>query len=107
MKLYKLDEDYCFVEVNNTSGVKILKDEFSEIIYTYANAHFSEDVPGSNGTGVLHFDYTLYSSGNYTDEELDTVEFKQKLGDILVSIIYNQIGDDNGIESSDFEESTL
>jgi hypothetical protein len=86
---YKENIDY--VEVNSLAGIKILSEEFSGVIFTYSDVSMSDVEENLDSPAVLSFSFTLVDKGNYTDEEFQTIEFKDKLGDILMSILLNSL----------------
>lgn len=102
---YTENVDYSFVEVNNSAGIKILTEEFSDVIFTYYDVSMSDIDDNPDIPPVLSFSYNLIYSGNYTDEEFETVEFKDKLGDILMSILLNSVENEVESEQNYFEES--
>lgn len=106
MVYYNEGLDYNFIEVNGYAGVKILTDPFEGVMYTYSNVSIS-DAEGVSDNAILSFNLNVVDSAGYTEEEFSTVEFKEKIGDILMSIL--QKSAENKIESkqTDFEESSL
>lgn len=107
---YKEGIGYNFIEVNGMAGVKILDGEFENVIYTYSNVSVSEDEEDSSGEdlpAVLSFNFDVVDFVDHTEEELQTIEFKNKIGDILMSILQRSVENTIGSESTDFEELAL
>lgn len=94
---YKEDVDYSYIEVNGSAGLKILTEDFNQVMFTYADVSMSDVEDDDNLPPILSFSYTIIDKSNYTDEEFQTVEFKDKLGDILMSILLNSL--ENKVES--------
>jgi hypothetical protein len=96
--------DYNFIEVNGYAGVELLTPPFQDVMYTYSNVHITE-ADETSEDAVLSFNFDVVNQSNYTPEEFSTVEFKTKIGDILMSILQNSA--ENTLESEyiDSEES--
>lgn len=108
MLYYNEGIDYNFVEVNGFAGIKILEAPFKDVIYTYSNVSIAEAEETSE-EAVLSFNFDVVDIAGYTEDEMHTVEFKTKIGDILLSIIDKNVKAENEIEpeQTDFEESSL
>lgn len=107
---YIEDVDYNFIEVNGTAGLKILSGEFKDVLYTYSNVYVTEateETTDEDLPAVLSFNFDIVDNANYSEEELSTIEFKNKIGDILLSVLQQSV--ENSIESEQtyFEESSL
>lgn len=103
---YKEDIDYSFIEVNNSAGIKILTEDFNNVIVTFSDVTMSDVEENSDVPPVLSFSYSLVDCNNYTNEEFETVEFKDKLGDILMSIMLNSLENEVESEQNYFKESS-
>ena len=100
--------DYTFIEVNETPGIKILSTDFENVIYTYSNVSASESSENDeNYPLILSFNYTVIFNADYTSEEFETLDFKNKIGDILTAIIQNSVEKNIEPESSYIEEPEL
>ncbi len=97
---YIEDVDYNFIEVNGTAGLKILSGEFKDVLYTYSNVYVTEateETTDEDLPEVLSFNFDIVDNANYSEEELSTIEFKNKIGDILLSVLQQSV--ENSIES--------
>jgi hypothetical protein len=106
---YIEETDYSFVEVNGTTGFKLLQGEFEGVVYTLSNIHFSDvDATEEDLPAVLSFNFDVVDYAGHTEEEFYTIEFKDIIGDILMSI-FNRSAVENTIESKsiNIEESQL
>ncbi len=105
---YLEDIDYTFVEVNGTTGFKLLNGEFDGVIYTLSNIAFSDAGDGEDLPAVLSFNFDVIDQAGHTEEEFSTIEFKDIIGDILMSI-FNKSATENTIESeqSYIKESSI
>jgi len=91
---YKENIDYNFVEVNGAAGLKISSGQYENVIYTYSNVSISEakdEITDEDLPAMLSFNFDVVDTSGYTDEELYTVEFKNKIGDILMSILTKSV----------------
>lgn len=80
-------EDYTFVEKEDSElySIKILSGPYSGVIYTYGVVSIKE----GGGTATLKFDFRIEENNGHV--ELDNhSEFKNQIGDILVSILEDQ-----------------
>jgi len=94
MVKYIEDVDYQFVEVNGDYGVKILSEDYLGVIYTYSDVTMteaSEDADPNETPAVLSFYFNVVNGENYTPEEFETIEFRDKIGNILLSIFKGSI----------------
>ena len=85
-KKYELDVDYKLVDFPDTdlTGIEILKDPYSGVVYYYTNANVAEQ--GMMAT--LKFGYMIVNPGKYTPSVLESDEkFVTMMGDILSEII--------------------
>ena len=69
--------------------VKLLDGEYEGIIYKYNNVKF-ENV-NTNGQIPLQFSYDVFQ--NPENKDVDTQEFKNYIGDILVELVDQQLKD--------------
>ena len=101
---------YTFVEVNGTPCLKILNGDFSDVIYSYSDVSMSENVDEDSYEelpAMLSFSFDVIDPVGYTDEEFETLEFKNKIGDILLSILKQSKENTIGPKQINFEESSL
>jgi hypothetical protein len=103
---YKEEIDYNFIEVNGFAGIKIAEVPFKGVIYTYSNVSIAE-AEGTSEEAVLSFNFDVIDLAGCTEEEIHTVEFKSKIGDILLSILQNSVENKVESEQTNFEESSL
>lgn len=101
------NEEYNYVEVNETNGIKIESGEFKDVIVVINSANIQED----GEDAVLQFDYTVIYDAEKTKEELQSEVFKNTVGNILINILENSVEqssiqeNDVEFEQIDFEES--
>lgn len=103
----ELGKDYQFININGMSCVELLDTDFKGVIFSYKdvslNVDDNEELPAT-----LSFHFDIIRKDKYYDEELTSTEFKDLLGDILISIIINSEGvKSNGFIETDIEESSL
>lgn len=103
---YFEDKDYSFIEVNGSIGFKLIGGIYADVIYTLSNIKFS-DVENEDFPAVLSFNFDIVEHAGFTEEEFHTIEFKEIIGDILMSIFKRSA--ENIIESEQNypEESPL
>ena len=87
---YKENDDYVFLEVNGSTGIKILTEDYNNVIFTYYDVSISDVEENSDIPPILSFNYNVIDSCGYIDELFDE-EFKNKIGDILLSILLNSL----------------
>jgi hypothetical protein len=105
---YKEGIGYNFIEVNGTPGFKILEGNFEDVCYTYSNVSVSESPENDEDLpAVLTFNFDVVDNAGYTDEEFKTVDFKNKIGDILLSVLQNNMENAIEPEQTYFEEPSL
>jgi len=82
---------YAFVQKkgDDYSCVKLLEGEYEDIIYKYNNVKFEE--VNNNGQVPLQFTYDVFLNPNSKD--VDSEEFKNYIGDILVELVDQQLKD--------------
>ena len=110
MREYKENVDYTFVEVNGAAGIKLVGGEFEDVIYAYSNVSISEakdEDTGEDLPAMLSFNYDVIDQSEYTDEDLYTMEFKNKVGDVLMSIFAKSVENKIELEQIDSEESSI
>ena len=83
---------YVFVqkEGDDFTCIKIVEGKFENVIYKYGKVGFAKD---ENPDGTLHmkFDYDILSNPNKAD--IDSKEFIDYIGDILMEQLEKQIKD--------------
>lgn len=107
---YKEEIDYTFIEANGAAGIKIISGNFEDVIYTYSRVSISEakdDVTDEDLPAMLSFNYDIVDSSGYTEEEFQTIEFKNKIGDILMSILAKSAENTIELEQTDSKESAI
>ena len=85
--------DYNFVEVNGTTGFKILTGRFAGVIYTYADISVS-DAPDVD-EAVLSFNFTVVDPVDHINENFFDFEFKTVIGDILMAVLLKNDAENN------------
>ena len=94
-------EDYVFVEKpgEDYTALKLISGPFASIIYKYGKVGFrpeSEKTP--EGALPMVFDYTIIE--NNIDADVDSQEFINHIGDILVVLLDEELKDGKNWENS-------
>jgi hypothetical protein len=95
MKTYKEGVDFNYVipeSEDTTVGVKLLTGEYSDTVYQYGKVKFEEE---KDGAIYLQFVYNVMETPLEKDVLEKDMNFKNHIGDILVSIMSQNI--DKGI----------
>jgi len=95
MKTYKegIDFNYVIPEKEGTTvGIKLLTGEYSDTVYQYGKVKFEEE---KDGAIYLQFVYNVLETPLEKDVLEKDMNFKNHIGDVLVSIMSNNI--DKGI----------
>jgi len=101
---------YNFIEINGVPGLKILGGEFADVTYTYSDVSMSENADADTNEelpAMLSFNFDVDDFAGHTENEFETYEFKNKIGDILLSILKQSVENNIGPEQIDSEESAL
>lgn len=98
---------YNFIEVNGAAGIKITEGKFENVIYTYSNVSFS-DAENTNENAVLSFNFDVVDIPDTLSDfaEINSYEFKNIIGNILMSILVKGI-ESNESTAFDTEESPV
>lgn len=102
-----VDFNYLIPETEeHTVGVKLLTGKFAGTIYQYGKVGFEEE---KDGATYLRFIYNIVESSFDKEELENNMEFKNHLGDILVSILTANLDkgllDEAGTEYSEEPDS--
>jgi len=92
-----MTEKYKFVSREGDKWASILIDsgKYNGVIYQYGKVSVPKEENG-DGNMPLVFKYTIVEFNSHTDESLkETEEFTTTIGDILVSILDEQLEKDN------------
>ena len=83
---------YVFVqkEGDDFTCIKIVEGKFENVIYKYGKVGFAKD-ENPDGTLPMKFDYDILSNPNKAD--IDSKEFIDYIGDILMEQLEKQIKD--------------
>ena len=84
-------------ETQEWTGIKLLSitGKYENIIYKYGKVEIGEEET-KEGDMPLTFHYDVLYSPQYTPKELqEDMEFKNLLGDILITVIESQLKEDN------------
>jgi hypothetical protein len=95
MKTYKegIDFNYVIPETEGTTvGIKLLTGEYLDTVYQYGKVKFEEE---KDGAIYLQFVYNVLETPLEKDVLEKDMNFKNHIGDVLVSIMSNNI--DKGI----------
>lgn len=91
MKTYKEGVDFNYVipeSEDTTVGVKLLTGEYSNTVYQYGKVKFEEE---KDGAIYLQFVYNVMETPLEKDVLEKDMNFKNHIGDILVSIMSQNI----------------
>lgn len=95
MKNYKEGVDFNYIipqSEDTTVGIKLLTGAYSETVYQYGKVKFEEE---KDGAIYLRFVYNVTETPLNKEELEKSPEFKNHIGDVLVSIMSQNI--DKGI----------
>ena len=96
----KHQEDYVFVEKpgEDFTGLKLISGPFASIVYKYGNVGFRPESEAVDGALPMVFDYTVIE--NKIEADIDSQEFIDHIGDILVVLLDEQLKQqDEGLTS--------
>ena len=87
----KHNEDYVFVEKpgEDFTGLKLISGPFASIVYKYGNVGFRPESEAVDGALPMVFDYTVIE--NKIEADIDSQEFIDHIGDILVVLLDEQL----------------
>ena len=87
----KHNDDYVFVEKpgEDFTGLKLISGPFASIVYKYGNVGFRPESEAINGALPMVFDYTVIE--NKIEADIDSQEFIDHIGDILVVLLDEQL----------------
>ena len=88
----KTKRDYVFAqrEQDDFSCLKITEGEYKDVIYEYGKVQFASE-ENAVGQMPLRFNYEVMKNPNNVDTENE--KFRNKIGDILVEVMEEQIKD--------------
>ena len=88
--LPKHEQDYVFVERQDQdyASIKLTSGPFTDIIYHYGNVQFAKE-ENEDGNLPMRFDYTV--DKNYQNADTDSQEFINHIGDILVTVMDQEL----------------
>tara|TARA_B100001564_G_scaffold216381_1_gene182201 strand:+ start:231 stop:551 length:321 start_codon:yes stop_codon:yes gene_type:complete len=92
-----MPENYSFVSKGEDKWASILitKGKYTGIIYQYGRVSVAEE-ENEDGNLPLSFDYNVIDfNGHEFQDLIESKEFKNTLGDILVEILDEQLDQDN------------
>ena len=87
----KHNDDYVFVEKpgEDFTGLKLISGPFASIVYKYGNVGFRPESEAVDGALPMVFDYTVIE--NQIEADIDSQEFINHIGDILVVLLDEQL----------------
>ena len=87
----KHNDDYVVVEKpgEDFTGLKLISGPFASIVYKYGNVGFRPESEAVDGALPMVFDYTVIE--NQIEADIDSQEFINHIGDILVVLLDEQI----------------
>lgn len=91
MKQFKEGIDYTFIlpeEEKTTTLIRLLNGNFADTVFQYGKVAFDEQ---DNGDVFLKFIYNIVETPLNKEELENNIDFKNHIGDILVTIISNNI----------------
>ena len=85
-------KSYTFAqrEGDDFSCIKITEGEFKDVIYKYGKVQFASEET-ANGKMPLRFNYEVMKNPNNVDTKSEN--FRNKIGDILVEVMEEQLKD--------------
>ena len=93
MSELKEDIDWSYSipkDEGSTVHIKILKGTFKDVVYQYGKVGFDEQ---KDGSVYLKFIYNIIESSTPKEELESSAEFKNHIGDILTTIISQNLGE--------------
>lgn len=90
--------DYTFVEVNGDTGIKFDSGEFAGVIVSL-NKVAVETAEESSDHAILSFNYDVVWGNEILPELLETVEFKNEIGNILLKILKDSVDESEQINT--------
>ena len=96
----KHNDDYVFVEKpgEDFTGLKLISGPFASIVYKYGNVGFRPESEAVDGALPMVFDQTVIE--NKIEADIDSQEFIDHIGDILVVLLDEQLKQqDEGLTS--------
>ena len=87
----KHNDDYVFVEKpgEDFTGLKLISGPFASIVYKYGNVGFRPESEAVDGALPMVYDYTVIE--NKIEADIDSQEFIDHIGDILVVLLDEQL----------------
>ena len=80
-------EEFTIVEVNGATGIKFDSGEFAGVIISLGEVK----VEYADDDAILSYNYDVVWDNEVLPELLETVEFKNCIGDVLMRIIYENL----------------
>lgn len=86
-------QNYVFVQrdVDDFSCIKLTNGKYKDIIYTYGKVKFASE-PNNEGKLPLQFTYDVQRNPNNQDTE--SIDFRNTIGDILIEVMEQQLEQD-------------
>lgn len=102
-----VDWDYIIPEDKDTTiNIKLLSGEYKDVVYQYGKVRFEE---GEDGAAYLSFVYNIVETSLDKEVLENNVNFKNKIGDILVTILESNLNkgmlDEVGTDYSEESDS--
>lgn len=97
---YKEGVDWNYVipeDEGNTVGIKILTGKYQDTVYQYGRVGFDEQADGSV---FLKFIYNIIETNKDKSQLESDADFKNHIGDILVSIMSNNMKEEGLIDET-------
>jgi hypothetical protein len=103
MRKMREDKDYKIVNSEDElCHVELLKKPFAGVVVKFGTVSFgTKDNP--DGTINMNFDFDVMKTNDVAKEKLDSIEFNECLGDVLFSILENNLSE-NSLQKVDPEE---
>ena len=76
-----MDEDF--------TGLKLISGPYASVTYKYGNVGFAPESEAVDGQLPMKFDYTVIE--NHIEADIDSQEFIDHIGDILVVLLDEQL----------------
>jgi len=100
----QIRQQYKLVDLPHTdfSCVQLLKPPFRGLIYCYKTVKFRKIEEDGEEKALVKFNYDIIdNSAQVTHEQMEVPEFQNLLGDILMDILEDVLGDGKELEKVD------
>lgn len=94
MRKMRENKDYRILDSEDElSHIKLLRKPFSGVTVKFGTISFSNENP--DGTINMNFNYNMIDANGIKVEKFNTTEFNEYLGDVLFSILENNLNEES------------